>query len=104
MLCKGNHLLRDYPGILKVLEVWSTSSHQPSSSASRDHAGDTPSTSDSKVHGKKGKIKFPCRLCEGNHHIHLFPYMDEASKVLETLTLLILIFRLDIEKFLLILN
>ena len=53
------------------------------SSTSRDHAGDTPSTSGSKVHGKKGKVKFPCRLCEGNHPIHLCPYLDEAKKVLD---------------------
>ena len=53
------------------------------SSTSRDHAGDTPSTSGSKVHGKKGKVKFLCRLCEGNHPIHLDPYLDEAKKVLD---------------------
>ena len=53
------------------------------SSTSGDHVGDKPSTSGSKVHGKKGKVKFPCRLCEGNHPIHLFPYLDEAQKVLD---------------------
>jgi len=53
------------------------------SSTSRDHAGDAPSTSGSKVHENKGKIKFPCRLCEGNHSIHLCPYLDEAKKVLD---------------------
>ena len=80
MLCKGDDLLRDCPNIPKVLEVWSTGSHQPLPPTSRDNAGDKPSTSDSKVHGKKGKVKFPCKLCEGNHLIHLHPYMDEASK------------------------
>lgn len=39
-----------------------------------------------KVHGKKGKVKFSYKLCEGNHSIHLCPSMDEASKVLEKLT------------------
>jgi len=53
------------------------------SSTSRDHVRDKPSTSGSKVHGKKGKVKFPCRLCEGNHPIHLCPYQDEAKKVLD---------------------
>ena len=48
-----------------------------------DHAGDTPSTSDSKVHGKKGKVKFPCRLRKGNHPIHLCTYLGEAKKVLD---------------------
>ena len=78
MLCKGDHLLRNCHGIPKVLEVSSIGSHQPFSSAFGDHVGDKPSPSDSKVHGKKGKVKFPCRLCEWNHHIHLFPCMDEA--------------------------
>lgn len=59
--------------------MWSTCSHQPFSLASGDHARDKPSPSDSKVHGKKGKVKFSCRLCEANHPIHLCPYMDEAS-------------------------
>ena len=80
MLCKGDHLLRDCLGIPKVLEVWSTGSQQPLSSASGDHAGDKPSTSIHKVHRKKGKVKFPYRLCEGNHFIHLCPYMDEALR------------------------
>ena len=53
------------------------------SSTSGDHAGDTPSTSGSKFHGKKVKVKFPCRLCEGNHSIHLHPYLDESQKVLD---------------------
>lgn len=53
------------------------------SSTSRDHVGDTPSTSGSKFHGKKGNVKFPCRLCKGNHPIHLCPYLDEAKKVLD---------------------
>ena len=29
--------------------------------------------SDSKVPGEKGKVRFPCRLCEGRHQNHLFP-------------------------------
>lgn len=66
--------------------MWSIGSHQPLSSASRDHTHDKPSTSNSKVHGKKGKVKFPYKLCEGNNPIHISPYMHEASKVLEKLT------------------
>lgn len=80
-LCKGDHLLRDFLDITKVLEVWSTGSHQPFFSAFGDHVDDKPSTSDIKVHGKKGKVKFSCMLCEGNHPIHLCTYMNEASKV-----------------------
>jgi len=53
------------------------------SSTSRDHVGNTPSTSDNKVHGQKGKIKLPCRLCEDIHPFHLCPYLDEAKRVLD---------------------
>lgn len=83
MLCRGDHLLQNCPSIPKVLEAWSTGSHRPLSLAFGDHVGDKPSTS--KSQGKKGKVNFPCNLCEGNHPIHLFTLMDEASKVLENL-------------------
>lgn len=73
----------DFPGIPQVLEVWL--SHCPLSSAFRDLVGDKPSTSDSTIHGKKGKVKFPYILYEGNYPIHLCPYLDEAPKVLENL-------------------
>ena len=53
------------------------------SSTYKDHAGDTPSTSGIKFHVNEGNVKFPCRLCDGNHPIHLFPYLDEAKKVLD---------------------
>ena len=82
-LCIGDHILQNCPNIPQILEEWSSHSHHHVSSTSGDNAGDTPSTSDSKVHGKKGKVKFPCRLCEGNHPIHLCPYQDEAKKVLD---------------------
>ena len=59
------------------MEVWSEKSHQLSID---------PSTSDSQVPGKKGKVRFPCKLCKGNHQTHIFPHMDEASKLLENLT------------------
>jgi hypothetical protein len=52
-------------------------SQQSMSSFSRNHA------SDSKVGENKIRVKFPCRLCEGIHQTHLFPHMDEASKLLE---------------------
>jgi len=41
-----------------------------------------PSANDGK---KKGNIRFPYRLCEGEHLLHLCPLMDKASKVLEKL-------------------
>jgi hypothetical protein len=82
-ICKGDHLLKDFPGLPKILEVWSMGSQQPVSPAASSHAGDNPSTSDSKVGSKKGRVKFPCRLCEGSHQTYLFPRMDEASHLLE---------------------
>ena len=81
--CKGDHLLQDYPGIPKILEVWSQDLNRPSPSTFGDHVDATPSASDGK---RKGKIRFPCRLCEGKHLLHLCPLMDKASKILENLT------------------
>lgn len=56
---------------------------QPSLSTYEDHVDVTPSASNG---NKKGKIRFPCRLCEGEHLVHLCPLMDKASIVLENLT------------------
>jgi hypothetical protein len=81
-LCKGDHFLRDFPGLPKVLEMWSSTS-----STYARHAGDTLSTSDVKVGKKKKTIKFPCMLCEGDHYSHLCPRMDETSSLLENIQL-----------------
>ena len=40
-------------------------------------------TSENKVLEMKSRVKFSCSLCEGSHQTHLFPCMDEASKLLE---------------------
>jgi hypothetical protein len=85
-LCKGSHLLKDCPGLSKVIEVWSTHPRQPMSSASEQHADDLPSTSHDTVGKKKSRVKFPCMLCRGSHLTHLFPHMEEASKLLEDMT------------------
>jgi hypothetical protein len=85
-LCKGSHLLKDCPGLSKVIEAWSTHPRQPMSSASEQHADDFPSTSHDTVGKKKSRVKFPCMLCKGSHLTHLFPCMDEASKLLEDMT------------------
>lgn len=63
-----------------------TDSHRRFPSTSQDHVGDKTLTTNSKAHGKKGKVKFPYSLCESNNPIHLFPYMDESSKVSENVT------------------
>jgi hypothetical protein len=85
-LCKGSHLLKDCPGLSKVIEVWSTHPSQPMSLASEQHADDLPSTSHDLVGKKKSRVKFPCMLCKGSHLTHLCPHMDEASKLLEDIT------------------
>jgi hypothetical protein len=81
-LCKGDHFLRDFPGIPKVLEMWSSTS-----STSVGHVGDTLSTSDVNVGKKKTTVKFPCMLCKGDHYSHLCPRMEEDSSLLEKLQL-----------------
>jgi hypothetical protein len=85
-LCKGSHLLKDCPGLSKVIEAWSTHPRQPMSLASEQHADDPPSTSHDTVGKKKSRVKFPCMLCKGSHLTHLCPHMDEASKLLEDMT------------------
>jgi hypothetical protein len=81
-LCKGDHFLRDFPGIPKVLEMWSSTSL-----ASARHASDALLTSDVQVGKKKTTAKFPCMLCKGDHYSHLCPHMDKASSLLEKLQL-----------------
>jgi hypothetical protein len=39
-LCKGSHLLKECPGLSKVIEAWSTHPRQPMSLASEQHADD----------------------------------------------------------------
>lgn len=53
------------------------------SSTSNDHVEVTPSTSENKVNGHKRRSKFPCRLCEGDHAIHRYPFIDEAKRFLD---------------------
>jgi hypothetical protein len=85
-ICKGSHLLKDFPGLSKVIEVWSTHPDQPMSSASEQHTDDLQSTSHDTVRKKKSRVKFPCMLCKGSHLTHLCPHMDKASKLLEDMT------------------
>jgi hypothetical protein len=86
-LCKGSHLLKDCPGLSRVIEAWSTCPHQPTLLASEQHADNPPSTSHDTVGKKKSRAKFPCMLCKGIHLTHLCPRMDEASKLLEDITI-----------------
>jgi hypothetical protein len=82
-LFKGSHVLKDYPGLSKVIEVWSTHPDQPMSSASEQHTDDLQQTSHDTVGKKKIRVKFPCMLCKGSHLTHLFPHMGKALKLLE---------------------
>ena len=83
IICVGDHFHRDFPRFPRIFKEWSSHSHHPMSLTSGDHVGNTPSTSDSKVHGLKGKVRIPCRLCEGNHSLHLCPFLDEAKRVFD---------------------
>jgi hypothetical protein len=85
-ICKGSHLLKECPSLSKVIEAWSTHPLQPTSLASEKHADKPPSTSHNTVGKKKSRVKFPCMLCKGSHLTHLCPHMDEASKLLEDMT------------------
>jgi hypothetical protein len=61
-ICKGSHLLKDFPGLSNVIEVWYTHPDQPMSSASKQHTDDLPSTSHDMVEKKKSRVKFSCML------------------------------------------
>jgi len=58
------------------------------SPASRHHTDESPSTRNNRVENEKRRVKFPCRLCGGTHCTHLCPRMDEASYLLENITIL----------------
>jgi hypothetical protein len=85
-LHKGKHLLKDFPGLSNVIEAWPTTPFHSMSSTSKQHVDDLPSTSHDTVGKKKSRVKFPCMLCKGSHLTHLCPRMDEASKLLEDMT------------------
>jgi hypothetical protein len=85
-ICKDSHLLKECPSLSKVIKAWSTHPRQPMSLASEQHADDFPSTSQDIAGKKKSRDKFPCMLCKGSHLTHLCPCMDEASKLLEDMT------------------
>ncbi|MCY6525080.1 retropepsin-like aspartic protease, partial [Actinobacillus pleuropneumoniae] len=83
VICKGDHYHRDCPCIPQILRDWSPHLHNPVSSTSDGHVENTPSTSESEAPGQKGKYRFPCKLCEGDHAVHHCPFLDEAKRVLD---------------------
>ena len=50
------------------------------------HANDAPSTSESLVKSRKGKVIYTFLLCNNMHRTYLCHHMDEASKLLEDST------------------
>jgi hypothetical protein len=54
--------------------------------ASVQHVDDLPLTCQDTIGKNKTRVKFLCRLCGGSHQTHLCPHMDEASKLLEDMT------------------
>ena len=56
------------------------------SSAFGHHTDDPPSTNDSVVKIRKGKVGNTCFLCKDMHFTYLCPLMDEASKLMEDIT------------------
>jgi hypothetical protein len=71
-LCKGSHLLKDCPGLPKVIEAWSTSPFHPMSLASEQHADDHPSTS----HDTIGKKKSRVFLCQARYKMKQSPLLN----------------------------
>jgi hypothetical protein len=86
-ICKGSHIIKDFPSLSKVIEAWSTTPFQSTLLAYEQHANDPPSTSQDIVGKKKSRVKFSCMLCGGSHQTHIFSRMDEASKLLEDMTI-----------------
>jgi hypothetical protein len=80
-LCKGSHLIKDFPGLSKVIEAWSTHPHQPMSSASEQHVDDLPSTSQDTVGKKKSRVKFSCMLCRRESSNSPFPSYGQSLEI-----------------------
>ena len=68
--------------------MWPESYDQSMLSTSGHHVDDKPLTRDHRVEGEKSRVKFPCRFCGGIHCNHICPRMDEASHLLEEITLI----------------
>jgi len=84
VICKEIHYHQDFPCIPQILREWSPRLHHSMSSTSDSQVDSTPSTSENEVNRQKGKVRVPCRLCEGDHTLHCFPFLDEAKSILDT--------------------
>ena len=61
---------------------WSPRLHNPVSTTSNDHVERTLSTSENESLGQERKVKPPCLLCEGDHHLRHCHFLDEAKRIL----------------------
>lgn len=93
-LCKGCHHTHLFSGIWEVQRIWSQpqgsssidspmSSQQPLSPTSTSPIANKTSNSDNNIKGKKGKLKFSCKLWSQNHITHIFPHIEESYQSLE---------------------
>ena len=80
VIFKGDHYHRDHPCIPWNLRDWSPCLHNLVPSTANDHVESRPSTSENEFNGQKGRSKFPCILCEGDHALHHSPFLDEAKR------------------------
>ena len=67
----------------KVLEVCSKASQKPMLSTFGHHIDVAPSTNDSMVKSRKGKVRNTCFLWKELHLTYLCPHMDTDSNLLE---------------------
>ena len=84
-LYKADHLLKECPGLSHVQEECSKRYKLYVSSTYDHHVDDTPSTSDPLVKGRKGKVLYPCLICNSMHRTFLCPSMDESFLWLENI-------------------
>ena len=80
---KNQVIEKNKKGKENILRDWSPCLHNPVSSTSDDHVESTPSTSENEVSGQKGKYKFPCKMCEGDHAVQRCSFLDKAKRVLD---------------------
>ena len=75
-ICKGGHLLKDHHALSPALEVWSKASQQHMLSSFGHHVDHTPSTNDSIVKSRKGKVRNSYLLYKDMHLNYFFiPWM-----------------------------
>lgn len=72
---RGDHFHRGCPCIPRILREWSPRLHHLVSSTSGDHVDSTSSTSNSEVHGQKGKENFHVDYVKGTIPFPIVPFV-----------------------------